>query len=353
MKKLYYFILLIIIAASCVSEDYFKLSDNANIINIQISSQNGAAKIDTANDSVYIEVANGSDITQLVLRTLELSPFATANLTIGDTLNFSDGSKKVMLTAESGAKTEWKISVFEIGSQPQIDNADFSIWHQQGSYLDPGESDASSAWGTSNPGATFGGMDPNAQRIELESENYAVKLTTRYTFLGSFVNKPIAAGSIFTGDFMEGNISFDDPQASIDFGIPFTASPKSFSIDYKYTPGPTYINANGDELPLTDMGDMYILLERREDDVVKRVATAWYRIEKPNENIENITINFIYGELPAGTPEYMIPLADEIYALEGESPTHIKAVFSSSANGNSFEGAENSELIIDNVILHY
>ncbi len=353
MKKTQYFVLLIVVIVSCVGEDYFKLSDTADIISIQVSNQNGAAKIDAVNDSVYIEIANGSDINKIVLQTMKLSPFATANIAIGDTLNFGEGSTQMILTAESGVTTQWKISVFEIGSQPQIENSDFSVWHQQGSYLDPGESDTSSAWGTSNPGATFGGMDPNVQRIELEPNNYAAKLTTRYTLLGSFVNKPIAAGSIFTGDFMEGNISFDDPQASIDFGIPFTASPKSFSVDYKFTPGPTNINAKGKELPYADTGDMYILLERREDGVVKRVATAWYRIEEANQAIKHRTIPFIYGELPIGTPEYMLPLANETYALSGEAPTHIKAVFSSSANGNIFEGAESSELIIDNVVLNY
>jgi len=355
MKNIQYIITIILfgLISSCVDEDYFGSSDAVEILSIEISGQNGNEFIDTENDSIFIEVANGIDISKVVLRKLELSSFAIASLTVGDTLDFSQGSQIINVTAESGLTTKWTMSVFELGSTPQINNSDFNTWHTQGSYLDLGVDDASSSWGTSNPGATFGGMDPNVQQYEISTDNYAVKLTTRFTLIGSWVGKPIAAGSVFTGDFMEGNISFDDPEASIDFGIPFTATPTSFSVDYKYTPGPDNINASQQPLNFPDTGDIYVILERREDDLIKRVATAWYRIEQGNTNLDAINVDFVYGELPSGTPEYMLPDTGETFAENGEPATHIVVVFSSSAYGNDFQGAENSELIVDNLVLNY
>ncbi|RSK40270.1 PCMD domain-containing protein [Mangrovimonas spongiae] len=343
----------ITLCTSCVDEDYFGASDYANILSIEISNQSGTPIINTEAKTVEIAVANGANITQLTLNKLEVSPFAISNITEGDILNFNNGFILVSITAESGSVTNWEITVTEIGSEPQIDNSDFNTWYNQGDYLDLGEDDVSSSWGTSNPGVVFGGINPNVLQHEITPGDYAIKLITRYTSLGAVVNKPIAAGSVFTGDFLEDEITLANPQAAVSMGIPFTATPASFTIEYQYMPGDTNMDANQNELTYPDVGDIYILLERREEGIVKRVATAWYRVEEANMSLETISVDFIYGELPQETPSYMQPQNNEIYAQENEPPTHIKVVFSSSAFGDYFQGAEGSELIIDNLVLNY
>ncbi len=337
----------------CVSEDYFEYSSRAEILEIQLSNQSGNSQIFSDNDSVYIEIANGIDLTQITLNTLTLSSFATSDWEENEVLNFSSGQQQLTITAEDGTQKIWTIAVFEIGSEPQIDNSDFEIWYQNGSYLDIGADDASSAWGTSNPGAVFGGIAPNVSRVENGAEGYAAKMTTRFTHLGAIANKPIAAGSLFTGDFMQNEISITDPEASIDFGIPFTALPISFSIEYMYSPGDNNIDAQQNSLDYGDSADMYVKLERREGDQVKRVATAWKRVNTASNSMQATTVNFIYGELPAGTPNYMLPEEGQTYASPEETPTHMVVVFSSSANGAIFEGAEDSELIVDKFRLNY
>ncbi|MFV0541876.1 MAG: PCMD domain-containing protein [Aestuariibaculum sp.] len=353
MKSFFSLLVVINLFTACVDEDYFGSSANADILKIELSSQSGTPVINTEKDSVYVEVANGTDLSKIELRTLEVSPFANASVAQGDILDFSNRSINIDIKAEDGTISNWIIGVFEIGSEPQIANSDFSVWYQAGSYLDLGEDDASSAWGTSNPGAVFGGLDPNVIRIETQTGNYAVKLVTRFTFMGSIVNKPIAAGSVFTGDFLQDNISLSNPLTAVNMGIPFTAMPTSFNIDYQYTPGEKNIDANQNELSYPDTGDIYILLERREDDVVKRVATAWHRIETGNAQMETVKVNFVYGELPTNAPDYMKPQGTDVYATESETPTHIKVVFSSSAYGDYFQGAVNSTLIVDNLVLNY
>ncbi len=356
MKKLVLPILLlslIFFFTQCVKEDYFDYSNRAEILSIQLDGQSGNSAIFSESDSVHVEVANGIDLSSITINTLELSSFATSDIGEGEIIDFSTGLQNMTVTAEDGTQKIWKIAVFEVGSQPQFDNSDFEIWHEESSYLDIGLDDASSAWGTSNPGAVFGGIDPNVERVDNGDDGYAALLTTRFTFLGSLANKPIAAGSLFTGDFMQDNISITDPEASIDFGIPYSATPESFSIDYQYSPGPNNIDAQQNSLSYGDMADIYALLERRDGDTVKRVGTAWMRIEQGNSGIENITVDFIYGVLPAGTPDYMLPEDGQSYAAPEETPTHLKVVFSSSANGALFEGAEDSALMVDNFVLNY
>lgn len=297
MKTIFSLIISALVFVACVDEDYFGTSDNANILKIEVSSQSGTSQIFTENDSVYIEVANGADLSNITLRTLEVSPFAKASVEENDVLDFSSGEQTIQITAESGAVSTWVINVEEIGSEPQIENSDFNTWYQNGSYLDIGADDDSSSWGTSNPGVVFGGMQPNVIQEEIAAGDYAVKMITRYSTVGAIVNKPIASGSLFTGDFLQDDINISNPQASIDFGIPFSAEPTSFSIQYQYAPGSKNIDAQQNTLSYPDTADIYVLLERREDGLVKRVATAWYRVGEGNSSLEDLTVDFVYGEL--------------------------------------------------------
>ncbi len=345
--------MLLVFAVSCIKEDHFGYSDKADVVKIELSIQSGPAKIYTENDSIYIEVAHGADLSSIIVNKLELSSFATATLKEGDVLNFEDEDKYFFdIISESGSKSTWSITVFEQDSKPQIDNSDFNLWHNRGQYFDLGLSDASSSWATSNPGPMLLSIS-NVEPCDTVGEDYAVKMQTKYISLGAMMGIPIAAGSVFTGDFDEANVGFTNPQASVDFGIPFTGTPSSFSIDFRYTRGENNINASGETLPYEDTGDMYILLEERNNDKIKRVATAWVRIEENVSSMQNITVDFIYGELPFDTPDYKLPQKGETYAEEGTKPTHVVAVFTSSAYGNDFQGAEGSTLIIDNLVLNY
>jgi hypothetical protein len=347
-------LLLLLFCTSCVKEDHFEFSDRASILNITVTGQSGVAEIDDEAAEVNIDVANGTDLDSIKLTTLDLSALASSSVPLNSTLNFTDDSTSLLITAEDGTQREWTIYVNEIGSSPQIPNSDFNTWYNyEDSYLELGESEANSVWGTSNPGVKFASLPANVVQEQIAPGDFAVKMITRYSKFNAIFNKPIAAGSAFTGEFETDNISLSDPEAAIDFGYPFTGTPESFSIEYSYVPGENNIDSKSNPLDYDDVGDVYVLLERREDDVVKRVGTAWYRIDETVENLTPLSQEFTYGKLPANTPDYMLPGADEEYAEAGAAPTHIIVVFSSSANGSSFEGAEGSTLVVNNFELNY
>lgn len=340
--------------SSCIDEDYFSLSERASITGIGITGQSGVPEIDDAAGEIRIDVANGTDTDEIKLTSLDLSSFAISSVPVNSTLNFVDDSTAIVVTAENEVQRNWTIFINEIGSSPQIPNSDFNAWYNfQDRYLEIGESEATTPWGTSNPGVKFASLPANVVQEEVAPGDYAVKMITRFSKFNAVFNKPIAAGSAFTGKFDTDNISLSDPEAAIDFGYPFTGTPESFTIDYSYVPGEKNIDFKSNPLPTEDMGDIYILLERREDDVIKRVGTAWFRIDETVTDLTTITQDFTYGKLPESTPDYMLPKDGEQYAEEGASPTHIIVVFSSSANGSSFQGAENSTLIVDNLTLDY
>lgn len=353
MGKIFIFLLSAILLNSCVKEDYFGYSESANITAFELSNQSGNTLINADKNTIELEVANGADLKNLILQKFSLSSFASAEVSIGDTLDFSTGEMEIAVKAENGLVATWQVSVSEIGENPQLDNSGFNVWHQEGGYLDLGADDASSTWATSNPGVKLGGISANVVQIDNGGGDYAVKLITKYSKLGAIAKKPIAAGSVFSGDFNESKLSLNNPQAALDMGVPFTGSPLSFSVDFKYSAGLKMIDSLGNQLNSTDEGDMYVLLERREAGKVQRVATAWYRISGNSSEIVRKTVEFVYGPLPNNTPEYMLPKPDETYAQSGAVPTHIVAVFSSSAKGDLYQGADGSELVIDNFELNY
>ncbi len=347
-------VLVLLFMQACIREDYYDYSDMAAIKTISISSQNGAAQILTESDSVVMQVANGTELESIILTELTVSSLAEPNVEVGDTLDFSSGSAEIIVTSESSTQRVWTIVVQELGTEPQLADSDFDTWYDAGDYLEIGTDENSTIWGSSNPGVVVGGIDPNTLK-ETNGTGAAIKMITRYSTLGAIAKKPIAAGSAFTGYFDKSNLSISDPQAALYFGTPFTAKPTGFSVDYKYISGPKTIDKNGNNLGISDSCDIYVLLEHRAGDTIRRVATGWLRTSTSADTSQLSTteVELVYGQLPAGTEDYMLPSAGEGYAPEGTRPTHITVVFSSSAHGDEFQGAKNSTLWIDNFVLKY
>jgi hypothetical protein len=159
----------------------------------------------------------------------------------------------------------------------------------------------------------------------------------------------MAAGSIFTGKFI---LDVSNPLNSTKFGVPFIGKPKSFTLSYKYLPGTPYKNGAGQTLSKSDSCDIYLLLENRNNNQVKRIATGWYRDGKTQDSFKDITIDLLYGPLPSSLPLYMFP-TNGTFGTATNDVTHISLVAASSAYGANFEGGANSTLVINNIRLNY
>lgn len=344
-----------IILTSCVSDDYFGLSKYGNIKTIEIENQASQAVINNTNLTITIELPPGINSSALVIKTLSLSTFATADKAVGDALNLTDDDY-ITITSESGAVIKWTIIPLISSATPELVGGDFEDWYETSSgYYEPGVDAATTIWGTGNPGTQILGLLATTP-IEVNGSK-AVKMETldNGALAGAF-GTPISAGSIFVGKFDSENISPSDPQAAIDFGTPFIGRPQQMSFTYSYLPGEENKDKNGNPLPDGDECDIYAYLEIRSGNEILRLATAWLRSGNEVSEMTNTTIDFSYGPLDSTFPNYMKPENNKYVSIDSAAfvmPTHLTFVASSSFDGANFSGAIGSELLIDDVVLVY
>ena len=397
MKKslLGFLMILGVFVISC-SDDDIKSSEN-EIKEFALEEQVGNAKI--SGNEITVTVSEDADLTSLAATTIKVSNFATVFPGVGVTQDFTS-SVEYLVTAEDGSINIYVVSVAlrEIEDKdeedgktpsPQVLNSSFDNWYEGKSgtftYPEIGEDEDDKTWGTGNAGAAFAiniGSDagyPSEQFIE--GDRTAIKLETQN--MGSLAAGPlgggkgIAAGNVFTGEFDLAQVTNAHPI----FGYPFTDTPSSFKIDYKYFPEAQLFNGVLDEVDGEDALDMFVILERRETvkegeeetQVVKRLGIGWYRSSEKQEEWTTLDIEIKYaqGEAPEGVEDYQTKVLK--YGVDGdititdpsemgeatwgditkEKPTHIVAVFTSSYQGDYFIGAPGSTLYVDNFELVY
>ncbi|MEM9326817.1 MAG: PCMD domain-containing protein [Bacteroidota bacterium] len=346
----------LLISTSCIEQDFFGLSPHANIKAIEVTNQAGTALINATEATVIIEMPAGVDLSQTEIRTLSLSTFATSTLSQGDVIDFRE-TVAVTVTAEDGNSQTWQLIPEIATATPQLSNSDFNLWYQaNGGYFEPGESAANTIWGTGNPGTQLLGL-LSTTPIEIADDNFAPLMETLDNGrLAASLGFPIAAGTIYTGTFDTDKINPADPEAAIDFGVPFAARPSAFKVKYQYEPGPENKDRDGNVLDEPDGCDIYCLLEFRTTDGTRRLATAWFRGTDTQTELSEVMVDFTYGRLSSDFPDYTRP-EDDLY-VEGDSaniilPSHLTFVASSSFGGATFQGAIGSELVIDDLELIY
>jgi hypothetical protein len=349
MKKIIY-ILIVASLFSCLKEDRFPYSDKNSILSFTINGQAGSTAIN--NDSLLITIPfpESSDLSNLTPAGVSINNLATIS---PDTTLAQDFTQPVIyrVTAENGDVANWVVQVVEQGSNPQLSNSNFDLWYSAGSYQQPGESASSTIWDTANKALAIVGSSNTVPLLNSGTDYYASMTTIEAPALVR-----IAAATIYTGVFTNGIPSVTDPRSNITFGTPFNGTPISFSTDYQYTPGSSYEDGDGNSLPGNDSCDVYVLLQWADEsdpENVQRIATAWFRSGDTVSDWTTITIDFIYGQLPAGSPSYMQPIAPETWAPDGATVNQITVVYTSSALGDSFTGAIGSVLNANNFVLNY
>ncbi|WP_215224960.1 PCMD domain-containing protein [Echinicola shivajiensis] len=347
---------IVLILYSCVNEDFFGLSSYGNIKALELSNQASNSLIDLEQKTVTVEFPAGIDLSSIRIQKMTISTFAIADRNIGDIINLED-EKEISITAEDGTVTIWTLIPLVASATPQLVNGDFELWYKTNSgYYEPGESKENTIWGTGNQG-TYILNKLATVPYEIEDGNLAAKLITLDNgVLGGTFGAPIAAGSIFTGVFNTDNLDPRNPEAAIDFGMPFSGRPTKLRFKYSYRPGEKNEDRNGNALPYSDMADIYAFLEVRSNGKIERLATAWFRSGEEVSDLTTMEVDFYYGQLDPGFPEYLFPVDQEFVSEDSAQyilPTYITFVASSSFDGVNFAGAVDSELILDDVEMVY
>lgn len=181
---------------------------------------------------------------------------------------------------------------------------------------------------------------PTQPTSEAAVGDFAAKLVTKLT---GQIDRPIAAGNLFIGVF---DSSLREPKESTQFGLPFMDKPLRFKGKYKYRSGGLtlatrqpdcckiqavlYRTGNG----VTHLNGFTI---KDSPNVVARAELGEaYGADTPGEGFADFDIPFVYT-------------AEVDPAALAAGGYNLAVIFSSSRNGDIYDGAPGSTLIVDEV----
>ena len=316
-------------------------------------------------NEIKFEVKPQSDLTAMA-PIFQITEGATIEPASGSVHDFSNGPVTYTVTSEDGKwsrtysvsfeKRKSEVHVSEIKfdfENYKIDDdfGKFYVWYDTD---DNGKE--TYLWATGNPGFRFAfpmEKDPTKYpTVPLEDgfDGHGVKLETRSTGMFGIMNKKrIAAGNLFYG-FFDTQYVLTEPMKSTNFGRPFDKKPIKLTGYYQYTPGEKYQDKDGNFIEQTDQGAIYSVLYRNHDEagnavmlygddvLTSRYVVAVARMADvtATDGWTQFELDYAYG-------------SDIDTELLGNFGYNLAIVFSSSYEGDKFEGAIGSTLLIDKV----
>ena len=336
--------------SSCFKEE--PLNSECDITHVSLHTDNPLATFYQLSDTAKDVLSTDSLISFEVRREHE------ADLSLlTPTLRLTPGAKAVMTGSEVDKKNGGRMTndtvKFDFEHYELEPKGHYYVWHIL-------RNDGSNAgeWANGNPGfsLSMGSAKPDEYPTAPLVNGYdgaAVKLTTRSTGpFGAMVNKRIAAGNLFIGTFDMAS-ALTDAMKATHFGQVFDRQPMTLTGYYTYQPGATFQDPKGNAVAdRTDQAAIYAVLYRNHDDQgnavtlygdnVKTspqiVAIADMGMVKPTKEWTPFSIDFKY-------------LSDIDLDLLKQRGYSLTIVFSSSADGDQFEGAVGSTLCVDKVRL--
>jgi hypothetical protein len=213
-------------------------------------------------------------------------------------------------------------------------------------------------WASGNAGYAMTGVAKTADdyptfQITDGKTGKCLSLVTRSTgFFGQIAGMPIAAGNLFIGSFDVSN-AMSNPLKATKFGLPFRHVPTYLAGYYKYKAGDQFTEGGKPVNGKRDICDIYAIMYETSESVPTLDGTNAFT--SPNlistARIDNAkeTNEWTYFKLPFTTlPGKFI---DKEKLMDGKY--NIAIVFTSSLEGDHFNGAIGSTLLIDEAELIY
>ncbi len=276
-----------------------------------------------------------------------ISSDATISPASGTVRDFSQGGQEyVVRSADGNHSRTYVVRFTQPTSETEYHFDDYALSDDGKYYIWDGN------WATANPGFSVANGGSNADDYPTVPttdaiSGAAVRLTTCSTGVwGALVKKPLAAGNIFLGEF-DLSKALTNTLESTHFGTPFNLQPLRFQGWYKYTPGTTITDADGNSVPGTDTAAIYARLYRNHDSNGESITLNGTDIAT-NPNIvaraevpTQTSTTWLYFDIPF---DYSEDLSPDL--LDGMGYSLVVAA-SSSSKGDTYEGAIGSTLYID------
>jgi len=229
----------------------------------------------------------------------------------------------------------------------------------------PSSGEPNYCWATGNPGSalTMNGAKPEEFPSYSTTDGKVgrcVCLNTQSAgVMGEWMQKPIAAGSLFLGKFVIDYV-LSDALKSTQFGVPNSKEPVRITGWYKYKPGEKFTDKDMNVYPdRTDEASIYAVYYRNTNDRGESFVLDGHDVEDLDKVLDNPQVYKVahVASLPATDTWTQWEMffdgrdaPDDIVAAQG---CNLALVFSSSKRGAQFEGAIGSTLYVDEVEVSY
>lgn len=348
-------ILWILFTTSCIREE--ALHAEADILSCTLPGVTLTTRPIIDNDAISLFVEKGTNIAQLAPE-FTLTPGATIEPPSGTIRNFDLPQYYVVTAADGVWKKTYSISVIDSELGTRYDFEDTLPGQKYYIFVERSNGKVVMQWASGNPGYALTGVPKSADdyptlQTANGTSNRCLELVTRTTgFFGAAMGMPIAAGNLFIGSF-DVLIATSKPLEATRFGLPFYHVPIFLTGYYKYRSGSQF-TVGGVLVPgRRDIGDIYALFYETTETVSTLNGTNAFtspnlisvaRITNARETEEWTNFNIPFLARPG-------KLVDKDKLRAGKY--NIAIVFSSSLEGDRFNGAIGSTLLIDEVELVY
>lgn len=340
---------------SCVKEE--APNAEADIVECIVSGDILKRDPIVGNDRITLMVKTDTDLTKQSPEFV-LTPGATISPVSGTELDFST-PKKYLVTSEDGhwSKT-YTVTYIVAGISTRYD---FEHVEQTGKFQTFYEENVIEGgklfdWASGNSGFALTG-DLSGQFPTSSSDagksGKCLKLQTMSTgAFGGAMHMPIAAGNLFMGTFDVGNALTNALKAT-QFGLPFEHVPTYLTGFYKFKAGKVFEDKGVPVPNKTDKCDIYAIFYETDDKVKTLDGTNAFT----HPNLISVARIDDQKETEEWT-QFYIPFVTKPGKSVDKSKLeagkyNVAIVFSSSLEGDRFNGAVGSTLYIDEVELIY
>lgn len=355
VKALFLFLLLAIIAASCIREE--APNAEADIISCKLPGVAMTTSPIINNNSVTIFVGPGTDISTLAPEFI-LTPGASISPSSGTVRDFDSPQTYTVTAADGVWKKVYTVSVVDTELATNYNFEDTLGGKKYYIFVEREGDKVVMEWASGNAGYAMTGVPKTADDYPtFQTTNgktgKCLALVTRSTgFFGQLMGMPIAAGNLFIGSFDVGN-AMSSPLKATKFGLPFRHVPTYLAGYYKYKSGDTYTEGGNPVSGKRDICDIYAIMYETSASVPTLDGTNAFtspnlvsiaRIDNARETDEWTYFKIPFIALPGR-------LIDKEKLAAGKY--NISIVFTSSRDGGNFNGAIGSTLLIDEAELVY
>ncbi|NDV83210.1 PCMD domain-containing protein [Bacteroides sp. 51] len=347
--------------SSCIKDE--PLSREADIIEIIVDDPTFIDRSISEDNRIELIMADTADLTKIT-PILTLTPYATVIPASGTTFDLSN-QKEVEYTVTSQNGAFQKKYTLKIGEMRKV--YDFEEWTMAGTGKYPFPILTDPTWSNANSGIVtalvIGALKdferyPTKDTTLCVSGEYAASLQTIKG--GKIIGKsyPIFAGNLFRGDF---SANMTNPLKSLKLGRNHpqeAGKPIAFKGFYKYTPGPVMTGADGEVIPdRTDEMSMYAAIFRVTKGALpseefldgETILTSKQVVARAEWSPE--AEGMIEKEAINGFTEFSIPFLYTDTIDYKRYDYRLTIVCSSSKDGNLYQGAVGSNLLVDDLAI--